>query len=329
MQVHTINLNEDGSSRLIVTVANEIGGFFGPMRTPALIHASAGGFMVCTETDTNNIGGRLIGKGFGVICSYMYPVGDNYRFPDVVVNLMKAIKLLRDRADEWGIDPDKIVISGQSAGAFICMTTGNLWNRPDLMEKAGCKGEEGKPNAMILGFGPMYCGQKTDDGIVYVPNGDLVGEQTPPAFFHHARLDPLVSVYQTIAMIDSFEKKKRPFGCFISSTGGHGETGGASRMLGMDGTLGPCIDDWFGACWNFLQNQLDLPKTPQTMPLMMAPPPDASMAPPEGAPPMMPMMTPPPGSVPVTPADMPLGGAGNIHMPFNAAFHDKDFTTYK
>ena len=36
------------------------------------------------------------------------------------------------------------------------------------MEAAGCTGE-GKPNAMILGFGPMFCGQQTDDGIVYVP----------------------------------------------------------------------------------------------------------------------------------------------------------------
>ena len=27
---------------------------------------------------------------------------------------------------------------------------------------------------MILGFGPMFCGQQTDDGIVYVPNGELV-----------------------------------------------------------------------------------------------------------------------------------------------------------
>jgi hypothetical protein len=45
------------------------------------------------------------------------------------------------------------------------------------------------------------------------------------------------------------------------------------------------------------------------------------------------MLAPPPvvpeGSVPVTPADMPLGQADHIHMPFNAGFMDKDFTTYK
>jgi hypothetical protein len=183
---------------------------------------------------------------------------------------------------------------------------------------------------MVLGFGPMFCGQQTDDGLVYVPNGDLVGPQTPPAFFHHARLDTLVSVYQTIAMISSFEKNKRPFATYISSCGGHGETGSTARILGADGTVGPSIDDWFEPCWRFLQNQLKLQQLPQPMPPMFA-------ARGEGAegerPAMPPMMAPPPvvpeGSVPVTPADMPLGQADHIHMPFNAGFMDKDFTTYR
>jgi Esterase/lipase len=293
-------------------------------------YAPGGGFMFCSESDTVALGGRLMGKGVGVICTYLYPVARDYRWPQVIIDLMRSIKILRDHADEWGLDPDKIIISGNSAGAFICMSTGNLWNRPDLMAAAGCTGEEGKPNAMVLGFGPMYCGQQTDDGIVYVPNGDLVGPQTPPAFFHHARLDTLVSVYQTIAMISNFEKQKRPFAAYISSCGGHGETGSTARILGADGTVGPSIDDWFEPCWRFLQNQLKLQQLPQPMPPMFA-------ARGEGAegerPAMPPMMAPPPvvpeGSVPVTPADMPLGQADHIHMPFNAGFMDKDFTTYR
>ena len=203
MQVHTFPLNDSGSARLVVSVGN-----VPPVmaRTPALIHAPGGGFMFCSESDTVTIGARCTAKGVGVVCTYLYPVGREYRFPQVVVDMMRSIKIVRDHAQEWGVDPDKIIISGNSAGAFICMSTGNLWNRPDLMEKAGCTGEEGKPNAMILGFGPMFCGQQEDEAkLTYVPNGELVGEQTPPAFFHHARMDTLVSVYQTIAMIDAME----------------------------------------------------------------------------------------------------------------------------
>ena len=328
MQVHTFQLNEKGDSKLIVSVHN-----VQPVlqKTPALIHVPGGGFMFCSESDTVNIGAKFTAKGVGVICTYLYPVGRAYRFPQVVIDMMKCIRIVREHADEWGLDPKKIIISGNSAGAFICMSTGNLWNRPDLMEAAGCKGEEGRPDVMVLGFGPMFCGQQTDDAkLTYVPNGELVGEQTPPAFFHHARLDTLVSVYQAIAMIDAMERNKRPFGCFISGFGGHGSTGGNARLVDMDGTVGPCIDDWFEPCWRVLQNQLGLQQLPQPMPPMFAMGGDA----PEGERPAMPpMMAPPPiipeGSVPVTPADMPLGQADHIHMPFNAGFMDKDFTTYE
>jgi acetyl esterase/lipase len=320
MKTLTFDLNEAKTAMLIVTISD-----VPPLSpaAPALIHVPGGAFVFCSEWDTTAIASRCMGKGFGATCTYLYPVGKDYRFPQVIVDLMKGIKLLREHAGEWGINPNQIVISGNSAGAFICMTTGNLWNRPEMLEAAGCSGTEGKPDAMLLGFGPMFCGQQTDNGLVYIPNGELVGPQTPPAFFHYARLDMVVSVYQAIAMLDAMERAKRPFAAYISSTGGHGETGSANRMLGSDGTVGPCIDDWFEQAWNFMANQLCIPQIPQIMPQMMPPMP-------EGEAPMMPMFMPeiPAGSVPVRLEDMPLGQAGNIHMPFSPAFHDKDFTIY-
>ena len=338
MQVFTFPLNERGDAKLIVSVHNvpPMMGMPTPP-PPALIHVPGGGFMACSESDTEVIGGRLSSKGVGVICTYLYPCGKYYRFPQVVIDLMRSIKIVRDHAKEWGVNPKQIIISGNSAGAFICQSTGNLWKRPDLMEKAGCTGEEARPDAMILGFGPMFCGQQVDDGkLTYVPNGDLVGDQTPPAFFHHARMDTLVSVYQAIAMIDSYERHKRPFGCFISGFGGHGETGGSKRMAGMDGTVGPCVDDWFEGCWNFLCNVLGISQIPQQM-MMMGPPPGGEGprpgpgGPGAGGPPpmMMNMPVPPPGSEPNGPGAMPFGQAHDIHMPFNVAYKDKDFDIYK
>ena len=351
MQVFTFPLNERGDAKLIVSVHNvpPMMGMPTPP-TPALIHVPGGGFMACSESDTEVIGGRLSSRGVGVICTYLYPCGKYYRFPQVVIDLMRSIKIVRDHAKEWGVNPNQIIISGNSAGAFICQSTGNLWNRPDLMEQAGCTGEEARPDAMILGFGPMFCGQQVDDGkLTYVPNGDLVGDQTPPAFFHHARMDTLVSVYQAIAMIDSYERHKRPFGCFISGFGGHGETGGSKRMAGMDGTVGPCVDDWFEGCWNFLCNVLGISQIPQQM-MMMGPPPGGEGGPRPGPgepggmggpggpggpgaggppPMMMNMPVPPPGSEPNGPGAMPFGQAHDIHMPFNVAYKDKDFDTYK
>jgi hypothetical protein len=107
----------------------------------------------------------------------------------VIVDLMKCIKLLREHAGEWGVNPGQIVISGNSAGAFICMTTGNLW-KPGRTSWSGrgCRGEEGRPDAMILGFGPMFCGQQTDGNIVYCSQRRACRAPDAAGVFHHARL---------------------------------------------------------------------------------------------------------------------------------------------
>ncbi len=72
MQVFTFPLNERGDAKLICSVHN-----VAPMMgmptppTPALIHVPGGGFMACSESDTEVIGGKLSAKGEGVICTYL------------------------------------------------------------------------------------------------------------------------------------------------------------------------------------------------------------------------------------------------------------------
>ena len=129
-------------------------------------------------------------------------------------------------------------------------------------------------------------------------------------------------------MLDAMERAKRPFAAYISSTGGHGETGAVNRIQAEDGTIGPCIDDWFEQAWRFLANQLGIPQIPQKM-MQMPMPPMGEGDVPTMPPMMMSMPKVPEGSVPVKPEDMPLGQADNIHMPFNAGFFDKDFIEYE
>ena len=71
MKVITFDLNEAKTAKLIVTVAN-VPPFF--QSTPALIHVPGGGFMFCSEADGTAIASRCMGKGFGVTCTYLYPV---------------------------------------------------------------------------------------------------------------------------------------------------------------------------------------------------------------------------------------------------------------
>ena len=98
MKVLTFDLNDAKTAKLIVTVSN-----VPPIlqTTPALIHVPGGGFMFCSEADGTAIASRCMGKGFGnlyifVSCSQRLP------FPQVVIDLIKGIKILRDHAERMG-----------------------------------------------------------------------------------------------------------------------------------------------------------------------------------------------------------------------------------
>ena len=63
-------------------------------------------------------------------------------FPEPERDLMQAIGLVRERAEEWGIRKDRVAICGFSAGGHLCACVSTLWKKT---------GEERfKPDAVIL-----------------------------------------------------------------------------------------------------------------------------------------------------------------------------------
>lgn len=50
-------------------------------------------------------------------------------FPRPLEDLAEAICLIRRNARDWGVDPDRIVIVGFSAGAHLCALYSSYWNR--------------------------------------------------------------------------------------------------------------------------------------------------------------------------------------------------------
>lgn len=58
----------------------------------------------------------------------------------------------RSREEDFHQDPAKAALCGFSAGGHVAACVGTMWNRQDLLAASGCTGEEGRPNALILGY---------------------------------------------------------------------------------------------------------------------------------------------------------------------------------
>lgn len=74
-------------------------------------------------------------------------------FPQPLHDLAEAICLVRSHAEEWHVNPERIVTLGFSAGGHLCAAYGNLWNT-DLFRDYGSPAER-RPNAIVSGYGAL------------------------------------------------------------------------------------------------------------------------------------------------------------------------------
>lgn len=66
--------------------------------------------------------------------------------PAPLLDGLRAIHVVRERADEWGIDKNKIGVLGFSAGGHLAAMIATQWNNREFLAPYGFAGEEHKPD---------------------------------------------------------------------------------------------------------------------------------------------------------------------------------------
>ena len=88
-------------------------------RRPALVQIHGGGWTIGDKREQ----GRLIMKKMAsegwVCCNVNYRLSPGATFPDHLVDCKRAVAWLRQHADEYGIDPGFIAVTGGSAGGHL------------------------------------------------------------------------------------------------------------------------------------------------------------------------------------------------------------------
>ena len=116
--------------------------------------------------------------------------------PEAVEDAQAAVRLVRTRASEWKVDPEKVGLIGFSAGAMTALSTG---------------------------LGPDKASRPDFIGTIYGAMGPRpVAADAPPLFAAIALDDPLFAVNQPLGLIDSWRQAKRPVEAHLYERGQHG-----------------------------------------------------------------------------------------------------------
>jgi acetyl esterase/lipase len=175
----------------------------------------------------------------------------NYRLPNDAIMVDKsigplqdaqqAIRLVRQHAKEWNIDPTKIGIMGFSAGGHLASTISTHYNEK-VYDPADAT--SARPDFSLLIYpvismetGTTHMGSRTNllganpstDRVKHFSNELQVNEQTPPAFLIHSIDDETVPVQNSIGYAMALKKHHVPCEVHLYQSGGHGYGLGRSK----------------------------------------------------------------------------------------------------
>lgn len=165
----------------------------------------------------------------------------------------RAIQIVRERAEEWKIDPRKVGIMGFSAGGHLAATAGTHFDRPVIGNKTGINL---RPDFMLL-VNPVisftdsigHAGSRSNllgpspapAQVRWFSNELQVTAQTPPAFLVHAGDDTVVGEKNSLLFYLALRAHKIPGSLHIYQKGEHG------FLKDLE------FGEWFGRCLFWMQ----------------------------------------------------------------------------
>ncbi|CAN5432338.1 hypothetical protein BH10ACI2_BH10ACI2_26310 [soil metagenome] len=186
-----------------------------------------------------------------------YRLGMKYHQPNQLLDAARALRIVRSRAKEWGIDPARIGILGFSAGGHLASTLGTHFDagKPDAKDEIDRVSS--RPDLMILLYPVITMGEYSHQGskmnlLGENPSADLiklysnelqVTKETPPTFIAHSVADPGVPIENSLLFAEALRKAKVPFELHFYEQGPHG--------FGLAPT-NPVLASWTGRCEDWL-----------------------------------------------------------------------------
>lgn len=143
-----------------------------------------------------------------------------YRVPDkkegALQDAQRALRIVRDNAAKWNINPEKIGIMGFSAGGSLSARAGTLFNKRsyspvDKSDSLSCR------PAFTLLIYPAYLDQGPDRTLT--PELQL-SKEVPPMFIFQTADDPYGN--SSLVMATALRDAKLPVELHILAVGGHG-----------------------------------------------------------------------------------------------------------
>lgn len=224
----------------------------------AVVICPGGGYsIVAIEHEGHDIAKKFVENGVAAfVLKYRLPNSKISPQPDIapLQDAQQALITVRENADKWNINPEKVGIMGFSAGGHLASTAGTHFDKNYI---TGLNDKNVRPDFMILiypvissdksithqgSFNNLLGKNATDEQRLLFSNEKQITEQTPTSFLIHAVDDNAVPVQNSLRFAQALADKKISFEIHTFPKGGHG--------FGLNNPT--MKTSWFDLCINWL-----------------------------------------------------------------------------
>lgn len=223
---------DDPNVTLTTYVQNE-----GWKKRDAILVIPGGGYgCICDDREGEPIALAYAAKGVNAFV-LRYSVLEKAKFPRPLIEASLAIAYIRDHAEEFHIDPERVFCVGFSAGGHLAASLGTLWHLPEIYEATGMEYGHNRPTGMILCYAVLSTASATHletfcraIGSEHPTEAELkkysveqnIDERTAPAFFMHTSNDQAVPVANALTVAMKMAEKGMKFELHVYPNGPHG-----------------------------------------------------------------------------------------------------------
>ena len=199
-------------------------------------------------------------NGLGVSAFILkYRLGPVYHHPAPLQDAQRAIRIVRSRAKEFGVDPARIGIWGFSAGGHLASTAGTHFDEGNAGAADAVDRVSSRPDFMILAYPVIslttdYVHKGSRKNLLGDPYDEKLATQlssetqvtarTPPTFLFHTDEDTGVPPENSVLFYLALRKAKVPAELHIYLKGRHG--------VGLAPT-DPVLSTWSGRLADWLK----------------------------------------------------------------------------
>ena len=206
-------------------------------RSAILVIPGGGYGCVCSDREGEPIGLAFMSHGYNAFV-LQYNVARTKTYPAQLIQASLAMAHIRDHAEEYGIDPDKVFVTGFSAGGHLAGSLGTMWHRQCVYDATGMEYGKNRPNGMILVY-PVVTGtaefthlgsfrnllgkdDPTADELRNVSLEAAVDEKSVPLFLIHTSNDQIVDIRHALLLADAYKRAGLAFEMHIDPDAPHG-----------------------------------------------------------------------------------------------------------